>query len=169
MNLYVYLIAALLVAAMVGAAGYKGYALGQDSIRVEWQKQALEEANANAAKYRELSEAARAKEAAAAKRVSSISKGFQKDLADANDAKDNAVAALRSGALQLRDPGATGQQACGSASGETAGAGRGIDGRASGQLLSEDAAVFLVSIASEADRCAAQVKGLQDIIRADRQ
>ena len=56
MNPYVLLIAALVVMAAVGAAGFKGYSLGEEHIRVEWQAATLkakEEADAKAQAERE--------------------------------------------------------------------------------------------------------------------
>jgi len=59
MNPYAILIAALVVMAAVGAAGWKGYGLGQDNIRAEWQAATIKAKEESDAERQRLQDAAR--------------------------------------------------------------------------------------------------------------
>jgi len=173
-NAYFYLLGVILVMALIAAAGWKGYSLGQTVVKAEWQKQALTESIANAAKFKELSDKYRAMEQESAVRVAAVSRKYQQELSNAKTATNTALNSLRAGTVVLRDPDA-GKQACGSGNPETSPGTARSDGGTPGRLpsppagiLSQRAGEFLINLAAEADSCALQVKGLQDIVSADR-
>ena len=62
MSLYVYLAAAIVVMVAIAGAGIQGHRIGVDSVRVEWQAQALKDAQESAAKLKAVSDAYRLKE-----------------------------------------------------------------------------------------------------------
>jgi hypothetical protein len=108
---------------------------------------------------------AREQEAQSAQKVAAVSTAYQKDLANANRAKDLALNALRAGGLRVA---VTGCQATDGGTGQAAPAAPGRDGGAATGFLAENDAAFLLSEASRADEVTLQLRACQAVIRADR-
>lgn len=155
-----------LIAAGLGGE-YDGNARGVNSERVAWQAKANKELTDANAKILQLENDARAKEQAHAAALDNIATNYEQELQHAENTRKADVAAARSGALRLRDPGATAQQTCGSATGQTATSASGRDGQA-GSELSPELAEFLVSEADRADAITKQLGACQAVIVADR-
>ena len=164
---YGYLAIGIAVLLAIAGAGVKGYSLGADSVRVQWQAQAMKDATEHAAAVQAVQDKYRAAERASALKAASASKKYQVELANAETAKIIALDSLRSGTLRLRDPAAV-VQACGSGTAETGSGTVRSDGRAAGEL-SPALAGFLVGLAAECDAVAGQLAGAQALIRADRE
>ena len=166
---YGYLILALAVLGAIAGAGYKGYSLGADSVRVEWNAAALKEANANSKALQEASDRERAKEQESARKLSAASKAYQKGLANAETAKLRALDAVHTGALKLRLTESAGCEVGGSGTGTIAASAGGRDGGETGQFLGQADSAFLVALASEADQVTLQLSACQEVVRSDRQ
>ena len=173
-GIYVYIGMAIAAAALAGVCYLVGRSDGRALERSSWTEQQnsdLREAN------RALDAAhtkARAQEQEAARKVAAVSSTYQRDLANANRTKDLAMAALRSGALVLRDP-APGSPAHAGGTAEAAACASGHHGPPGGVLsasasrvLSGEASRFLIALASEADFVTLQLQSCQAVIRADR-
>lgn len=140
---------------------------GRVAERVEWQARENEELRLANAKIIELNEAARAAERKHAEQVSGISARLEKEKSDVGKSKDAIIAELRAGQRGLRDPGAASVKTSSRGSPQAGAAAGQCDGGAGGQL-SQSAAEFLVSLASEADEVVKQLTACQEVIRADR-
>jgi len=161
----------LLIAAIVGLGygyGEMRYDAGVTTERAAWTaRENTELAQANA-QIQKLEEDARTVERQHVEDLAEISANYQQELQDANDQKDRALADLRSGALQLRDPdAAAGQGTAVCPSTATAAGTGGRDGAAQGHL-SAAASEFLLGLASDADQVAQQLTACQAIIASDR-
>ena len=166
-NVTLYLAAALVFVVALGAAGYKGYSLGADSVRAEYAARDLKAAADAAAKTQELQEKYRAIEQAQAQEISKVAHDYERRLTDAKAKTTVALDAIRSGSVRLRDNYAAGNEAGrGCPAGSPAPAGVG-DGKA-GAELSPELANFLVSEASRADAYTEQLTACQRVIEADR-
>ena len=163
---YGILIAALAALGLAIGAYFYGRSDGKAIERASW----TEQQNSDLRTANRALDAAHRKnrdqEAQSAQKVAAVSTAYQKDLANANRTKDIAMAALRSGALVLRDPAPSSPPASGGTA-EAAACPAGRDGREAGRL-SDQAAEFLVSEASRADSYVAQLSACQQVIRADR-
>ena len=167
---YVYIGMAIAAAALAGVC----YLAGRDIERSVWAEQQnsdLREANrALDAAHK----AARIQEQEAARKVAAVSSTYQRDLANANRTKDIAMAALRSGALVLRDPVASSPPVSGgTAEAPACACGRdgppgGVLSASASRVLSGEASRFLIALASEADVVATQLQACQALVRADR-
>lgn len=116
-----------------------------------------------------LQNEARAEETRKAGDIAAISTKYQRELQNAENRRRADVDAARSGAIVLRDPGATGAPLCGPGeAAQAAAAPGGRDGGAAGEL-SPEAAAFLLDLANEADELAGQLRAAQDVIRKDRE
>lgn len=166
---------ALTLSAALGAVvggvwlyGEQRYQAGVGAERgVQAERHAAELQAANAEIVR-LSTAARAAESWHANTLSDLSQRYQVTLKNAQERHSNDLAAVRTGALRLRDPDASLRfDACrGPGAAPGAGAG-GLDGAAPGEL-SRAAAAFLLAFAADADGVAEQLSGCQAVITADR-
>lgn len=109
-----------------------------------------------------------AQQARHAEEVNSISQRYQKDLRHAQTSFDADLAAVRAGALRLRDPGGTATACKGSDDhpAPSAAAAAGGSDAARGKELSDQAAEFLLSEASRADALVDKVSRLQDLARS---
>jgi hypothetical protein len=126
---------------------------------------ALADANAKRA---EAEQAARDTEAKRVADMASLDANYQKELSDAKTVSDRTIADLQSGNVRLRQRftcnaghgtvSSTGKAGTSTSSGDAAGTGG----------LRQSDADFLVRLADAADRCAIQVKALQDVVRKDR-
>lgn len=155
-----------LVAAALGGE-YDGNKRGVNAERVAWQAKDNKELAAANARILQLETDARAKEQDHAAELASIATNYEQELQNAENTRKADVAAARSGALRLRDPGARTEQACGSGPAETATAPGGRDGQTGGEL-SPELAEFLVSEADRADAIVHQLSACQAVIVADR-
>lgn len=88
--MYGYLIAALVVAFMVGGAGYKGYNLGQDNIRTEWQAATIKAKEEADAERQRLQDSAR-QQAGNLQKTLAKEKALKNDLSNALQAHIRAM------------------------------------------------------------------------------
>jgi prophage endopeptidase len=165
------LLAVGLLAAAVGAylwVDHRGYARGAAATEATWQAREAEELSKANAEIEKLNREARARETAYAMDLEAVASDYEKDLRNAKRSRDAAMAALRAGTLELRDPGAAPCQGAGAGRpGEApAGAGR-RDGGADGRLSGE-AAAFLLDLAAEADAVVLQLHACQRVVQTDR-
>ena len=88
MSAYIYLIGAIIVMAAIGAAGYKGYGMGEVAIKAEWQAATL--------KAKEESDAqAEAERTVARKTASDLQKTLSKERLLKNDLTNALQAHIR--------------------------------------------------------------------------
>lgn len=163
-NVTLWLVAAVAGLVALGAAGYKGYRIGGDSVRAEYAQRDIAAANEAAAQTKRLQDEYRAKEQASAVALAAVSKDYQGRLTDAQAKTRIALNAIRSGSVRLRDPGA---QACSGGTAEAAASAERRNGAQAGDL-SGTAASFLLDLAAEADRNTLQLGACQAVVAADR-
>jgi hypothetical protein len=167
MNPYL-IIAALCVAVAAFISGeYDGRARGATAERSAWQTKQVGELSLANAEIKSLEEAARASEQAHTQALADISTNHEREVQDAEVQRKKDIAAARSGALRLRDPGATAVQSCASSTPQTAASASGRDD-GSGGGLSGIAAEFLLTQADRADAIVRQLAACQAVIKADR-
>lgn len=159
LNPYTWLIGAF-VLALVGGSGYLyGRTDGRKLERVEWQAkeiQATQEVIDQRDKaIKDKADTEHAHQAA----MLAASKTYQEGLKHERDAKDRALAAVRSGSIRLRDPGTKYTLGPARPPGNDPAARR-CDA-AKGADLSDSAAEFLISLASEADEATRQLTACQ--------
>lgn len=152
----------------LAGVGYWQYGVGQDAERVEWQDRENEELRTANATITLLQNEARQTEQAHAKRLAETSGKYEKEKAHEIAKRERVIADLRSGAVRLRDPGTTGQRACGSEGCGIAAAPGKCDGPAGGEL-SGQLAEFLVSEAGRADEVVRQLQACQEVVISDRE
>lgn len=164
-NPWVWLIAAgVFVSSCLGCYWY-GNSVGKDAERVEWQqKETKELAEANR-KILDLTEEARAKESLHSVRLASISAQYQEDLQNVKVKAARVISDVRSNAVKLRIP--VTQEACRSETSPTTATPIGRDGETRAEL-SDEAAEFLIGLASEADEVVKQLQACQAVILQDR-
>ena len=166
--------AIILLGALIGAY-IKGRTDGGDIVRGEYAARDAKAASDYAAKERELTEANRQKERQWAKSAAQASARYQRELA-ANETQRLADrAAIESGAIRLRDPGATDHKAAGSETCAVAGTASGRDGGAEAGLqaagtgvLSAKAGEFILDIANQCDAVVNQLSAAQRILIEER-
>lgn len=160
----------LFVVACIGgiyAYGEQQFSRGEVAERARWQVRENEELAAANSTIIMLNRQARDRERKHAEDIALISAQYQEDLRRVELKKDRVIADLRSGAQRLRIPIATNQTACSGISTEAfASASRRDD--APRAELSEEAAEFLVGLASEADEVVHQLTACQQILLEDR-
>lgn len=166
-GVYVYLAMALAAAALAAGCYLTGRSDGRKLERSAWTEQQNADLRAANQALDEATKRIRAQEHEAAAKVAAVSTAYQKDLTNANRAKDLALNALRAGTLVLRDPGAPSGPAHADRPAEATACAARPDGGAPGRL-SDEAAGFLLSEASRADSVVAQLTACQQVIRADR-
>lgn len=155
--------ALLLVLAAGGVGAWIGHGLGTaagDS-RAAKAELALSNAERHAAQQLALAEAkARAQELAHALALAAIGERYEQDKLDAQRKADAVVADLRAGNIRLHDR----WQACSATRVPSTEPGPGeLDASA------DDRSASAGRIIAAAAACEAQVRGLQDVVRADRQ
>ena len=165
-SIYVYLGLAIAAAALAGVCYMVGRSEGRALERSVWTEQQNADLRASNMALNDAHQKIRAHEQAAAEKVAAVSRGYQKDLENANRAKTTAMDALRaSGGLRVA---VTGCKADDAGTAETASsAGRRDGGEATG-LLDESASAFLIGEASRADAVVLQLRACQAVIKADR-
>ncbi len=164
MNVTTILMAVVAGLVALGAAGYKGYRLGGDSVRAEYAARDLAAVTEAAKETKRIQDEYRAKEQASAVALAAVSTDYQKRLTDAQAKTALALNAIRSGSVRLRDPGA---QACSGGASEAAATAAGRDGATAGGL-SGAASEFLLSEAARADSVVLQLTACQGVVTADR-
>jgi len=167
-GLYGVLIQAAVVVFIAAGAWFHGYNKGADVTRAEYATRDLQAATEAQAAYARIVERHRAKEQEWQKSLTAVSAQYQKRIA-ANETQRLAdLAAIDSRTLILRDPNASGVQACSGGSSPSAGTAAGRNG-ATGAELSSAASRFLLELASEADSIVGQLSACQAILRSERQ
>lgn len=179
---WLYLVGLVVVLALLSGIGYgiksyldgvdaKAYARGKHETEAAYAKRdnkALQAANAEIQRLQNL---ARAHEHEDAERLAKIDQQRAEDAKNAKAQRDRDVAAARSGAIGMRDPGQAAR--CAAASGVSTGpaaepaAGERDGGAAGG--LSREAVQFLLVLADDADDVAKQLASAQAVIRQDHQ
>ena len=157
---------ALAIVLLCAASGVIGWLDGAQHAGVEALAHERDAAQAVAERVQALQLQARAAEQRYALALADISTDYQRRLNDATQQRAADRAALRAGALRLRDPG--GAADCRGAAAEAGAGSAGRDGRAPGDL-SPAAAGFLLELASDADDVARQLAACQRVVEADRQ
>ena len=161
-----YAVAALAIVLMLGAAYLAGRADGRKLEGAAWQKREAEINAETATKIQVANEAVRAEEHAKAAKFVEISTGLQGKLKEKDHALNIALDSVRSGAIRLSVP-ATCPPPGGNTEGGTTASAGGRDATTRAEL-SEQAARFLTSEASRADKIVEQLTACQAIVRADR-
>lgn len=141
---------------------------GAARVESAWLAREAQQNAQAAARIQALQVEAREAEHRHGQALADISAHYQEQLTHADARRTRDIAALRAGALRLRDPASAPVPACGSATGQTPAAPGGRDGAERGEL-SGQAAEFLYRLASEADDLARQLTACQQVIRQDRE
>ena len=167
-NVTLYLAAALAFVVALGAAGYKGYSLGADSVRAEYAARDLAAAAEAAAKTKEIQDKYRAIEQAQAQEISKVAHDYERRLTDAKAKTTVALDAIRSGSLRLRLTDSSERPSGGSCPAEATASSSQPDGAREGRFLGEVDSTFLVTQASRCDEIVTRLNGTQDALEADR-
>lgn len=165
-------ILALLFAIIKAITGYidnvdqRAYKRGKDEATADYAKRDNEALKKALARVKQLEDEARAAEQKHAAALARIDRQRNKEINDAKAQHERDLAAVRSGNLQLRDPGAT---ACrpalsGGGSEGKAGAAAGQRDAETGGHLSAAASGFLLGLVNEADDIARQLAAAQQVI-----
>lgn len=167
LNPYTWMIGAL-VLAFVGGSGYLyGRADGKKIERAQWQAKELKASQDAQDALATAQAAVTAAERKSAQDLADVSTHYQKELNHVSATKDATIAALRTGAVRLRDPGTKYTLGSNAVPDFGASAGR-SDGKAEGEL-SKELAEYLVTEASRADAIAIQLTSCQAVIIKDRE
>lgn len=168
------IVAALWLSSLVAVGLWQRHD-GIATVDAKWQAREAKQQAAAAARYRTLYDAYRKAEQDNAAALAAISTKLEKERTDATRQHAADIAAIRAGAVRLRDPGAAAMPACRGATAETgSGPGR-SDGATTGELsaapaglLSGQTSEFLVDLAADADDVARQLAACQQVIINDR-
>lgn len=158
----------LLWLASLFAVGVWQHHAGAVGERVTWQAKEVTEQATAAAQFKALSDAARAAEQKHAADMAALAADYERKLTDANKQRAADLAAVRTGALRLRDKSGTCVPADSNPATETS-AGPGSGNGASGCELSEPITESLFDLANDADDTARQLSACQEVIKKDRQ
>ena len=154
------------IGALTGAYFY-GHSNGVDSERVVWQAKEIKATQEADKALADAQDKVNSLQAQYANNLAVISGNYQQELKNVSATKDRTIAALRAGAIRLRDPGTNYTLSPNPLSGSTATASR-CDGKATGRL-SDELKIFLVDEASRANSIVNQLTECQAIIVKDRQ
>ena len=148
---------------------------GMATVEAKWQAREAKQQAAAAARYRTLYDAYRKAEQDNAAALAEIAIKLEKERTNATRQHAADIAALRTGALRLRDPGAAAVPACRGSAAEAGPASSGCNGGTTCELsgtpaglLSNQASEFLVNLAADADDVARQLAACQQVIINDR-
>ena len=164
-----YLNLAAILAALLAypAAYFYGHHKGAEAEDVVWQaREAKELAAANVAMQRAVADATVSVQHHM-DALTSISSAYQTELQNAETQHTRDVAAIRAGAIKLRDAGASALFPCPTPGTEATAPAPGRDAP-QGCDLSSDAANFLLSEADLADRNTKQLSACQQVVTEDR-
>ena len=167
MNPWAIVLALVVWAGSLVAVGSWQNDAGHVAERTVWQTRDNNELKLANAHILNLETAYRAAEQQYAQNQADISTKYQKEQQDAKRKTDALFASYRAGTFRLRDPGASGKNTCGGASGQAATGTGGRDGSTTGEL-SGAAAEFLLGLTGEADAVAIQLSACQAVIVSDR-
>ncbi len=159
-----YLILGVVVACI--ASGFAGSKVGAKLERSEWQEKEIRQQAAYQAKYKELSDAARAKEQEHVASTAKAQKEYQDAVTKMRRVYDAENARLRDGSLVLRVP--INPATCGSTAPEAGSDPSRSTGRATAELSGEIAQA-IGRYGEEVDEVVNQLKLCQKIIVSDRQ
>jgi hypothetical protein len=160
----------LLTAVLIGMFhlhGQQQFKHGEQAERAQCFARDNEQLASANAKIKSLEEKYRQQEQDAATVIGLISSQYQRELHHVKTDKDRIIADLRGGAYRLRIPVTSAPDTCGSVAPEAAASARRRDGDTRAEL-SNEAAEFLVGLASEADEVVKQLGACQAVINADR-
>ena len=156
------------IASVLTVGGYEHHA-GATAENAKWEQRYAQETAQAAATINKLQTEARTKEAAYEAGMVALAGNYQKELKNEQDQSAADLAAVRAGALSLRDPFATGTLSAGPSSAGTITASAGSGHGAPGCELSQPTAEFLVGEADRADGIVRQLDACQAIVVQDRQ
>lgn len=163
-NVYLYAVAALVFVVSLAGAGLKGYSLGADHVRAEYAARDAKAAADYAAKERELTDAARKKEAEWASAFQKAGKKYQREL-DANATTHLAILADID-AKRLRDTGGN----CAPAGSEASRAASDSQIPDAGEyVLSPRTSAFLWDQAAAADKTRLKLNACIELLEQERQ
>lgn len=161
------ILGAIIAVALIGYYNHHVNGLIDEAVSKErtlWQAQAAKDREAATNKIAEITQRERAKEQASTAIINAQAAKHQKEIQDEKDQRRRDVAAARSGALKLRDPGTTTSACAGSSrTGPPATTASQRDG-ASLTELSAEATEFLLELANDADAVARQLTSAQAVI-----
>lgn len=163
---YLYLAIVLAWVASLAAVGYWQNGAGHVAERSAWMERENDELRQANVEIIRLQAAARAQEQRQAELMATISITYQEQLTHETAQHRADIAALRAGALRLRDRAAIKNTDCHPVP-ETPAAAIGRDDLP-GAELSGAASEFLLVLTSRADNLARQLAACQSVIRADR-
>lgn len=168
------IVAALWLCSLVAVGWWQRHD-GIATVEAKWQAREAKQQAAAADQYKKLYDAYRKAEQDNAVALAAISAKFEKERTDATKQHAADIAAIRAGALRLRDPGAAPVPACRGSTAETGTSSSGCNGGAScefsgphARLLSGQTSEFLVDLAADADDVARQLAACQQVIINDR-
>ena len=167
LNITELLVGALVFIGALTGAYFYGHSNGVDSERVAWQAKEIKATQEADKALADAQDKVNSLQAQYANNLAVISGNYQQELKNVSATKDRTIAALRAGAIRLRDPGIHYTLSPNPLSSSTAPA-SGCNGQATSQL-SDSASEFLVSEASRADQIAIQLQACQAVIIKDRE
>lgn len=153
--------------ASLGVVGKWQNNAGRESERVAWQEREIQQVAAVNAKFKQLSDAARAAEQRSAAEIAAIGEDHAKAIEVLEARRRRDVVAARDGAIRLRVAGACVSSSGGSAAPE-AGAAAGVGAGASTVELPREVTADLLALANDADQVADQLRACQAIAVNDR-
>jgi prophage endopeptidase len=155
---------AVFVSSCLGCYWY-GNSVGKTSEKAKWQEKETKELAAANKKILDLTEEARAKESLHAVKLASISATYQEEIKNVKDKAARVISDVRSNAIKLRIP--VTETACRSEASTTPASPERRDGETRAEL-SDEAAEFLIGLASEADEIVKQLQACQSVVLQDR-
>ena len=167
LNPYTWIIGALVLAFVGGSAYVSGRMDGKKIERSAWTTKELKATQDAADAIAKAHDEVQIAEQKHAQELQDVSITYQKELNNVSAKKDATIAALRTGAIRLRDPGT--RYTLGANTLPNAGASaRGCNGKAVSQL-SDELAEFLTTEASRADAIVDQLTACQKVVVKDRE
>ena len=167
LNITELLVGALVFIGAITGAYFYGHSNGVDSERVVWQAKEIKATQEADKALADAQAKVNALQAQYANNLAVISGNYQQELKNVSATKDRTIAALRAGAIRLRDPGTHYTLDPNPLPGTSTSPGR-CDGSSKGRL-SDEIGEFLVSEASRADSIVDQLAACQAVIIKDRE
>lgn len=167
-------IVSLWLASLV-AVGWWQRGDGATTTQAKWQARELAQQARATNAIRAMQDAARLAEQKSAAALAAVATDYERKLTDANKQRSADLAAVRTGALRLRDPGSPVSACAGSAAKTGTATGIGNGGppgklqEADVGLLSGQASEFLIDFAADADQVADQLAACQRVVMKDRE
>lgn len=167
LNITELLIGALVFVGALTGAYFYGHSNGVDSERVVWQAKEIKATQEADKALADAQDKVNSLQSQYANNLAVISGNYQQELKNVSATKDRTIAALRAGAIRLRDPGTHYTLSPNALPGSTAPT-SGCDGQATSRL-SDTTSEFLVREASHADAIVEQLNACQAVIIKDRE